>query len=184
MILPIEIYGSPILRKMSENISSDYPNLNKIIEDMFETMYKADGIGLAAPQVGLNIRLIVIDADCMSDDDPSVAEFKVVLINPVIKKREGDIYAYQEGCLSLPGIREEVKRPSVITMEYLDENFNLHTEVFDGLKARIIQHEYDHIEATLFIDHLSPLKRKLLRSKLNTITKGEHEAAYKTRSLK
>ena len=184
MILPIFVYGSPILRKVSENVSPDYPNLMQFIEDMWETMYKSDGVGLAAPQVGRNIRLFVIDGSGMEDDDPTMHDFKKTFINAKILNQEGDPWVFNEGCLSLPNIREDISRPAKITMEYDDENFTHHIEEFDGLKARIIQHEYDHLEGVLLVDHISAIKRKLLSGKLNAISKGKVDVAYKIKALK
>lgn len=182
MILPIYVYGWPLLRKKSENITPEYHDLQKLIADMFETMYHADGVGLAAPQIGKNIRLIVIDGSPMADeDDPDdeLLNFKKVLINPVITERGGDEWADSEGCLSLPKIRETVKRPEWVQIEYMDEHFQPHNEHYEGTAARIIQHEYDHIEGQLFIDHISPLRRKLISAKLNAIAKGKVDCSYK-----
>lgn len=184
MILPIFLYGSPVLRKVSEEITPDYPNLKSFIGDMWETMYKSDGVGLAAPQVGRNIRLFVIDGSAMDDDDPTMADFKKTFINPKIVKEEGDQWVFNEGCLSLPNIREDISRQEKITLDYYDENFNHFVEEFGGLKARIIQHEYDHLEGVLLVDHISAIKRKLLSGKLNAISKGKVDVAYKIKALK
>ena len=187
MILPVYVYGWPLLRKKSEDITPDYPNLQQLIADMFETMYKAEGCGLAAPQIGLNIRLIVIDGEQMADkDNPNdmLRTFKKILINPRITERFGDEWSDEEGCLSLPKIRETVKRPSKIKIDYLDENFEPHSEEYDGMAARIIQHEYDHIEGSMFIDRISPLRRKLIFAKLNAIAKGKIECKYKIKVFK
>jgi len=166
MILPIVGYGDPILRKKCDNIDSDYPEINELVDNMFETMRHASGVGLAAPQIGLAIRLFVVDCSPFSeDDDLSVEEqnylrtFQRTFINAKILKEEGKEWSFNEGCLSIPGVRENVKRKSIITIEYLDENFNKHTEVLDGYAARVVQHEYDHIEGILFTDKLSGLKR-------------------------
>lgn len=184
MILPIEVYGSPVLRTRSVDIDSDYPELQQFIADMWETMYHADGVGLAAPQVGRNIRIIVIDANSIADEDPSLEGFKKVLINPYIKQMEGAPVLLKEGCLSLPGIREEVPRKPDIDIEYYDESFRLHKEHWSGMKARIVQHEFDHLEAILFIDRLAPIKRKLLRARLTGISKGNVEVAYKIKTYR
>jgi peptide deformylase len=184
MILPIFLYGSPVLRKVSEDIPRDYPNLKSFINDMWETMYKSDGVGLAAPQVGRNLRLFVIDGSSMADDDPSMNDFKIAFVNARIVNKEGENWIFNEGCLSLPNIREDISRPETITIEYYDEDFNFHREEFDGLKARIIQHEYDHLEGILLVDHISAIKRKLLAGKLNAISKGKVDVSYKVRVLK
>ena len=187
MILPVHVYGDPLLRKKSEDIDSNYPNLKQLIADMFETMYQADGCGLAAPQIGLNIRLIVIDGAPLAEEkDPNdmLRKFKKVLINPEITERSGDDWSDNEGCLSFPKLRESVKRPWKVKIDYFDENFIQHSEEYEGMAARIIQHEYDHIEGTLFIDKFSPLRRKLIFSKLNDIAKGKAECKYKIKLFK
>jgi peptide deformylase len=184
MIYPIVVYGSPILRKISYKIDKDFPDLNQFIEDMFETMYVSDGLGLAAPQVGKSIRLFVIDGAALAEDDPSMLGFKKVFINPHIVEETGDYWAYIEGCLSLPHIREEIKRPGTVRIQYYDANFNFFDETYNGIKARVIQHEYDHLEGKLLIDRVSPLRRKLLKGKLNDIMKGITKADYKTKLLK
>ena len=181
MILPIVAYGDPVLRKETEEIDKDYPDLDNLIEDMFETMYKAQGVGLAAPQIGKSIRLFIVDADPFAEDEPELAGFKKVFINPIILEEEGKEWKFNEGCLSIPGIREDVSRKPDITIEYYDENWNLKEEKYTGLAARIIQHEYDHIEGILFTDKLSPLKRKLLKTKLNNIAKGNIKVGYRMR---
>ncbi len=182
MVLPIYVYGWPLLRRKSEDITPDYPDLQQLIADMFETMYQADGCGLAAPQIGKNIRLIVVDGAPMADEenpDDMLNAFKKVFINPVITDRNGDDEIDSEGCLSIPKIRETVKRPSKIKINYLDEDFQPHSEEYEGTAARMIQHEYDHIEGALFIDRISPLRRKLIATKLNAITKGKVECSYR-----
>lgn len=184
MIYPVVVYGNPSLRKRSVEIDADYPDLNKFLEDMFETMYSSDGVGLAAPQIGKNIRLFVIDATPMAEDDESLADFKHVFINPEITERSGAPWTFTEGCLSLPDIREDVNRPEEIVMTYLDENFQEHTETFNGIKARIIQHEYDHLEGKLFIDHISPLRKRLIKGKLSAIEKGKISPSYRVRFYK
>ncbi|MDR2036635.1 MAG: peptide deformylase [Bacteroidales bacterium] len=187
MILPIYVYGWPLLRKKSEEITSDYPDLKQLIADMFETMYHADGVGLAAPQIGKSIRLIVIDGSPMADDenpDDELHSFKKVFINPIIRESGGEEWVDNEGCLSLPKIRESVKRPEWIKIDYLDEHFQPHSERYDGVAARIIQHEYDHIEGKLFIDRISPIRRKLIVGKLMAISKGKVDCSYKIKTPK
>jgi peptide deformylase len=187
MILPIVAYGSPILRVVSKSISKDYPNLSKFIEDMWETMYASNGVGLAAPQVNRDIRLFVVDSSQIfqnqEDEDkgkfPDEPGIKKVFINAEIKELNGEEWMYNEGCLSIPKIREDVPRNEEITIEYEDENFEKHTETFNGLTARIILHEYDHIEGKLFIDYLKPLKRRLMKGKLDDISKGKVKTDYK-----
>jgi peptide deformylase len=177
MILPIYAYGSPVLRKRGEDISADYPNLKEIIDNMYETMYKSSGIGLAAPQVGLSIRLFIIDGSPIEDINPP--GFKQTFINPQIIKEWGEEWKYEEGCLSIPTIRENVLRKPELTIRFLDENFVEHEKTYDGMAARIIQHEYDHIEGKLFVDHISALKRNLIKSKLNNISIGKVNHDYK-----
>ncbi|MDR1671454.1 MAG: peptide deformylase [Alistipes sp.] len=182
MILPISIYGSPILRAENVDIDKTCPDVKKLIDDMFATMQAAEGVGLAAPQVGRNIRLFVVDLTSWADDDPSVAGFRRAFINPEIYWSSEETGLYNEGCLSLPGLHEDVSRPLVIRMRYLDENFVPHDEEFDGRPARVIQHEYDHLEGIVFTDRLSPLRRTLLKSKLVGFTKGKYKASYRTKS--
>jgi len=187
MILPIYIYGWPLLRKKSEDISSDYPELQSLIDDMFETMYQAEGCGLAAPQIGLNIRVIVIDGALMADEkkpDDMLRTFKKVLINPEIIERTGEEWTDNEGCLTFPKLRESVKRPSKVKIKYMDENFQPHCEEYNDMSARIIQHEYDHIEGVFFVDRISPLRRKLITAKLNSIAKGKVDCSYKIKVYK
>lgn len=188
MILPIVAYGDPVLKKEAQEIDKNYPELDTLISDMFETMYKAAGVGLAAPQIGRSIRLFVVDgspfADTDEDEDPDpmavgMEDFKQVFINPIITSEEGEEWGFNEGCLSIPKIREEVYRKGKIHISYYDADWNFHEETFEGYKARIIQHEYDHIEGVLFTDHLSVLKRKLLTKKLSNISKGEILVDYK-----
>lgn len=179
MILPITAYGHPTLRKVTEEIDKDYPKLNELIENMFETMYHSDGVGLAAPQVNIPIRLFVMDASPMGDEVEEFKDFKKVFINPYIIEEDGDEWSFNEGCLSIPGIREDVKRPSKITIEYYDENWVLHEETYDDIPARVIQHEYDHLEGILFPDRLPALRRRLLKSKLANITKGKIDVNYR-----
>ena len=179
MILPIVAYGSPILRKICSDITPDHPGLDKLLADMWETMYNSNGVGLAAPQINKDIRLFVMDSEQIfanqeedeKDDFPDAPGYKGVFINAHIKELNGEEWSYNEGCLSIPKIREDVYREEEVTLEYDDENFNHHTKTFNGITARVILHEYDHIEGKLFIDHLKPLKRKLLQRKLTDITK-------------
>jgi peptide deformylase len=187
MILPIVAYGATVLRKVAGDINADYPQLDKFIEDMWETMYYSNGVGLAAPQVNKDIRVFVIDTEQIFenlDDDeqgkyPDAPGVKKVFINPHVQELEGEEWAYNEGCLSIPKIREDIMRPETIVLEYLDENFRPHTETFNGITARVIQHEYDHLEGKLFIDYLKPLKRKMLQGKLADISKGKVKVDYK-----
>lgn len=188
MILPIVAYGDPVLRKIGEPITRDYPNLNELIENMYETMYGALGIGLAAPQINLSIRLFIVDATAFAEDEDFTLEereqfkdFKHTFINAQILDEEGDEWVFNEGCLSIPDIREDVFRKPVIKMQYQDENFDTHIKTFDGIVARIIQHEYDHIEGILFTDKLSPLKKRLIKGKLSNISKGKITVDYKMR---
>lgn len=181
MILPIVAYGDPVLRKKAQSIDKNYNRLNEIIADMFETMYNAAGVGLAAPQVGLSIRLFVIDAAPFAEDDHSLSTFKRVFINAEMIEQQGEPWKFNEGCLSIPGIREDIERNPKLTLKYYDENFKEHTESFEGLKARIIQHEYDHIDGVLFTDKVSGLKKRLLQGKLNDISKGKVNVDYRMR---
>lgn len=185
MILPIVAYGDDVLKQKAETITPEYPDLKQLIADMFETMYNAKGVGLAAPQIGKSIRLFIVDASPFADDEEEdlthLENFKKVFINAQIIEEEGKEWAFNEGCLSIPGIREDVYRKPTVLLRYQDENFNQFEERFNGIAARIIQHEYDHIEGILFIEHLNPLKRRLLKSKLNNISKGEVKVDYKMR---
>ncbi len=188
MILPIFAYGDPVLRKKGKEINKEYPKLDELIENMFETMYGARGIGLAAPQIGLPIRLFIVDATPFEDDEDLtederkfVSTFKKVFINAQIIEEEGDEWAFNEGCLSIPDINEDVFRQPKVTMEFYDENFKKHTETFEGIVARIIQHEYDHIEGILFTDKLSPIKKRLIKGKLTNISKGKIDVSYRMR---
>jgi peptide deformylase len=179
MILPVYVYGNPVLREVSKDITPKYPHLKELIDNMYETLYSADGVGLAAPQIGLSIRLFIVDATVMSEEYPELKDFKKAFINPHILKQEGEEWYYNEGCLSVPNIREDVSRKSVITIQYIDEQFIKHTEVFDGIKARIIQHEHDHLDGILFIDRISKLRKTMLKSKLNNILNGNIKPKYK-----
>lgn len=179
MILPIYTYGQPVLRKPTQDITPQYPDLDSLIENMFQTMAHADGVGLAAPQIGLPIRLFVIDAAPVADTFPDVPTTKQAYINPQIIHTSPETVTYEEGCLSLPGIHEKVTRPETITIQYQDKDFSTHTETHTGFYARIIQHEYDHLEGHVFTDHITPLRRQLISGKLNNITKGKAHASYK-----
>ncbi len=183
MILPVYLYGSPVLRRKASEISSDYKGLKEFISDMFETMYHSEGIGLAAPQVGRSDRIFIVDASPLeSEEEPELKDLKKVFINPEIVSYEEDSSVYVEGCLSVPEIREEVERKSRIRIRYYDENFNFHDEYYEGYAARIIQHEYDHLQGRLFTDLISPIKRRLLRGKLNSISRGKVEVNYKVKT--
>jgi peptide deformylase len=192
MILPIIAYGDPLLKKESEEITADYPSLDLLVENMFETMYQAKGVGLAAPQVGLNIRLFIVDGAPFAEeegDEPDpravgMETFKKVFINPVIEEESGEVWAFQEGCLSIPKIRENVHRKSDVLLSYYDEKWVFHEERFSGYAARIIQHEYDHIEGILFTDRLNPLKKKLVQKKLKQIAEGLVSTDYKLKFYK
>ncbi len=173
MKYPVTVYGDTLLRKKAKEIKKDDPKLTEIIENMWETMYYSDGVGLAAPQVGMSIRLFVIDASSGADEEPELEGFKKVFINPEIIDTDGEEWVMNEGCLSLPEIREDVSRPDEVTIHYFDENFEEHEETYRGFAGRVIQHEYDHLEGVLFIDHLSPLRKRLLKSKLQSIAKGK-----------
>jgi peptide deformylase len=187
MILPIVAYGAPVLRSVAKDVSSDYPGLAKLIEDMWETMYASNGVGLAAPQVNKDIRVFIIDSEQIfanqDDEDrgfyPDDPGTKQVFINAHVIEFGGKEWPYNEGCLSIPKIREDVQRPAQVTIEYTDENFEPQTKTFSGITGRIIQHEYDHIEGKLFIDYLKPLKRKLLKGRLDDISKGKVKVDYK-----
>ena len=180
-ILPIVAYGDPILKKVAEEIEPDFPQLGLLVDNMFETMYNASGVGLAAPQVGLSIRLFIVDATPFCEDHPELDGFVKVFINPIILEESGKKWDFNEGCLSIPAIREDITRQPKIVIEYYDENWDLQEQEFDGMAARVIQHEYDHIEGILFTDHLPALKRRLLKGKLNDITTGNIDVDYKMR---
>ncbi len=183
MILPVYLYGQPVLRKVAEEISPDYKGLPELIKNMYETMYQSEGIGLAAPQVGLSIRLIVIDADVMAESFPECKDFKITLINPNILEKTGNNVSFEEGCLSLPGIHENVTRPDKVTVSYLDEKFQPQTKTFEGFQARVVQHEYDHLDGKMFIDHVSLIRKQLIKSKLNNIVKGKVKCDYRTKAV-
>lgn len=181
MIYPIVIYGSQILRNRCEEIGPDYPEFKKLIEDMFLTLAEAEGVGLAAPQIGKNIRLFIVDCTPWGDEEEECRDYKRVFVNPEIYAASEQTGLFNEGCLSIPGLHEDVRRPVAIRIRYLDENFAPHDEEIDGLRARVIQHEYDHLEGVVFTDRLSPLRRNLLKSKLQNLTKGKYRCTYKTK---
>ena len=187
MILPIIAYGNPVLKRIADEIPENFEGLSSLLTDMFETMYAAKGVGLAAPQIGESIRLFIVDGSPFANEegeeiDPKaigIEGFKKVFINPIIEEESGDLWPFQEGCLSIPKIRENVSRKEKIYVSYYDENWSLHRDEFDGYKARIIQHEYDHLEGILFTDKLSPLKKKLLSKRLGNVSIGIVEVDYK-----
>jgi len=181
MILPIYVYGMPVLRKVAVEIEKDDPELPAFVADMFETMRASDGVGLAAPQVGKSLRMFVIDASEMAEDenDEVLMNFQKAFINPVITEEWGDVETFKEGCISIPHIHEEVLRPPNIRIEYYDENWVFHQEEYDGVRARIIQHEFDHLNGKLLIDRINPLRRKLLKSRLTAISRGDVDTDYK-----
>jgi peptide deformylase len=178
MIFPIVMYGDPVLRKRAEELKKD-TDLKPLIQDMFETMHAANGIGLAAPQIGKAIRLFIVDGTSLNDEEEDMSTFKKAFINPTVLEEHGEEWEFEEGCLSIPNIRESVSRPEKLKIRYYDEEWNLKEEEYDGMKARIIQHEYDHIEGKLFIDYLSPLKKRMLKGKLNDISKGDVDTEYR-----
>ena len=186
MILPIYIYGQPVLRKVSEDITPDYPQLKQLIANMWETLADSEGIGLAAPQIGLNIRLVVIDLDLLSEDLPEYKDFRKVFINAHIIEYDEDVPtdSMEEGCLSLPGIHEKVTRPTRIRVQYMDEEFNPHDEWVEGYLARVMQHEFDHLDAKMFIDHITPLRKQLIRSKLKALLQGRFRCSYRTKIVR
>ncbi len=183
MIYPIVAYGDPVLKKRGADITPDHPHLNELINSMFATMYAASGVGLAAPQVGLSLRLFIVDASGFAEEgEPDfelLKNFKKTFINPTILEETGEEWAFNEGCLSIPDVREDVFRKPVVKLKYFDEDFKEHTETFDGIPARIIQHEYDHIEGVLFTDHLSSLRKRLLKARLVNISKGKVNVDYR-----
>lgn len=181
MNLPVYLYGHPVLREIAEEVTPDYPDLPKLIDDMFETMYASEGVGLAAPQIGRSLRLVVIDADPVAENFPDCAGKKLVLINPEIEVLEGDKVSRAEGCLSLPGLSEDVKRIEKIRLNWLDENFQEHEEIITGFLARIVQHECDHLEGMVYIDHISPIRKQMIRRKLLNIVEGRVSCDYPVR---
>lgn len=179
MKLPVIAYGDPVLKRKATEIPKDYPSLSNLINDMFDTMYGAHGVGLAAPQIGLSIRLFVVDGSPFDEDEDELKGFKKVFINPVITEESGEKWDFNEGCLSIPDIREDISRKPSITISYYDGNWVKHEEKYTGLAARIIQHEYDHVEGKLFTDKLSPLRKTMLKNKLDSISKGQIKVDYK-----
>ena len=179
MILPIIAYGHPVLKEKAKEIDLKSEETKVLIDNMWQTMYAAHGVGLAAPQIGKSLRLFIVDASPFKEEDPSVEDFKKVFINPEILEETGEEWLFNEGCLSIPEVREDVSRKSTIRVQYFDENGNQKTEEFSGLAARVIQHEYDHIEGVLFTDHLSPLRKKLINGKLKKIKEGKIRADYR-----
>ncbi len=181
MVLPVYVYGMSVLRKIAPDIPEDYEGLNQFIEDLFDTMHASDGVGLAAPQVGKSLRIFVVDTNPMAEnnDEPGLKDFRKVFINPYIVEQWGDPWSFEEGCLSLPNIREEVSRTESIRIEYYDENWNFHDEEYDGIRARVIQHEYDHLDGKLFTDKISPIRRKLLVPRLKAMSRGRVDCDYK-----
>lgn len=178
MKLPVYLYGHPVLRKISDDVPNDYPDLKQLVSDMFETMYASDGVGLAAPQIGRNIRLVVIDADPVGETFPECVGRKLTLINPEIDILDGEKVSRGEGCLSLPGLSENVSRVEHIRLNWLDENFVEHEEEMSGFLARIVQHECDHLEGLMYIDHISPIRKQLIRTKLHNIAEGRTRCEY------
>lgn len=184
MILPVYVYGQPVLRKVAEDITPDYPNLKELIANMYETMDHADGVGLAAPQIGLPIRVVVVDLDVLSEDFPEYKGFRKCYINAHILEVGGEEVSMEEGCLSLPGIHESVKRGTKIHVKYMDENFEEHDEVVEGYLARVMQHEFDHLEGHMFIDHLSALRKQMIKGKLNAMLKGKAHCTYRVKTVR
>ncbi|MFI3261833.1 MAG: peptide deformylase [Rikenellaceae bacterium] len=183
MVYPVYIYGSSVLKEKTKPITKDYPELEKLIKDMFDTMYDAEGVGLAAPQIGKDISLFVVDASGFEEEEPELANFKKAFINPEIIEFSGEKWAFNEGCLSVPGIREDVWREETITIKYLNENFEEQTETLSGMASRIIQHEYDHLLGNVFTDRLAPLRKTLVKSKLNKMVKGNYKARYRCKQV-
>ena len=181
MIYPIVLYGNPVLKKVAAPIDKDYSNLTQLVDDMFKTMYKADGVGLAAPQIGLSVRVFVVDVSALAADMPECANFKKAFVNPEILGFSGELIAREEGCLSLPGISETVRRPETITIHYFDENWQEKTETISGFAARAVQHEYDHIDGHVFVDKISLIRKQMISSKLSALSKGKVACRYKTR---
>jgi peptide deformylase len=183
MQLPIFLYGQQVLRKATEDITSDFPNITELVANMYETMIQADGVGLAAPQVGLSIRLFVIDLSPMGEDDPIYKDYRKAFINPQILEFSEETCSIEEGCLSLPDIHENVTRSSWVRIRYQDEQFKEHEDVFEDYAARVVQHEYDHLEGKVFTDRITPIRRQLIKSKLTNILKGKARPSYKVKSL-
>jgi len=184
MILPIYIYGQPVLRKVAEDIPTDYPNLKELLADMFETLTASDGVGLAGPQIGKPIRVAVIDLDVLKDDMPEYKDFRHAYINPhIIEFDDEETETLEEGCLSLPAIHEKVTRPTRIRVQWLDENLEAHDEWVEGYLARVMQHEFDHLDGKMFIDRISPLRKQLIKSKLRALLQGRYRCGYKTKAV-
>ncbi len=181
MIYPIVIYGSETLRRVSEDITPEYPNLGQLIEDMYSTLEVCEGVGLAAPQIGKNIRLFIVDCTPWGEDHPELADYRKVFINAEIYRYSEETDTFEEGCLSVPGLHERVRRPISLHIKYLDENFVEHNDHLEGLPARVVQHEYDHLEGRVFTDHLTPLRRNLIKNKLTHMAKGKYSCHYKTK---
>lgn len=179
MIYSITVYGDPLLRKIATPIDNDYKDLKELVDNMFETMYHSDGVGLAAPQIGKSLRIFVVDASSAAEEEPELEGFKKAFINPEILERTGDEWVMNEGCLSLPEIREDISRPEHIKIKYLDENMEEQVEGYGGFAARVIQHEYDHLDGILLVDYLNPLRKRMLKSKLTAITKGKISTSYR-----
>ncbi|MBQ7870297.1 MAG: peptide deformylase [Prevotella sp.] len=183
MILPIYIYGQPVLRKVAEDIPADYPNLDELIRDMFETLVESDGVGLAAPQIGKSIRVVVIDLDVLSDELPEYKDFRKAYINPhILEYDDTNTETMEEGCLSLPAIHEKVTRPTRIRVSYMDADMKPHDEWVDGYLARVMQHEFDHLEGKVFVDRISPLRKQLIKSKMRALLQGRYRCGYKTKA--
>ncbi len=179
MVYPIVMYGDPVLRKRAKEVEKGSIDIKAFVQDMYETMYAAHGIGLAAPQIGKSIRIFVVDGTTLNEEEEDMTGFKKAFINPVIVEEDGEEWEFEEGCLSIPNIRENVSRPETVRIRYADEDWNIKEEEYDGIKARIIQHEYDHLEGKMFIDYLSPLKKRMLKGKLTDISKGDVETEYR-----
>lgn len=184
MILPMYIFGQPVLRKQAEDITADYPNLKELLANMFETLTAAEGIGLAAPQVGLPIRVVVVDLDCISEDRPEFEGFLRPYINGRIVEVSDETCDFDEGCLSLPGVHEKVRRPARVRIQYVDAEFQPHDEWVDGMVARVVQHEFDHLEGHLFVDRISPLRKQMVKKKLAAMAKGKFSCSYKTKAMR
>lgn len=184
MVYPIYIYGSPVLRADNEEVTRDYPGLKQLAADMFETMYSSQGVGLAAPQIGKNLRMFVVDVSPFAEYDPKAEGFRRVFINPEVYEESDEEVLMNEGCLSLPNVHEDVYRPEKIRIRYFDENFDEHDEELDGWRARAVQHEYDHIEGVIFTDRLSALRRSLMKNRLSAMAKGKYDASYRTKQTK
>ncbi len=179
MIYPITVYGDPVLRKTTTDIDQDFEGLEQLVEDMFETMHNAEGVGLAAPQIGLPIRIFVVDLSALGEDEPLLKDFRKGFINPQIVEKVGEKVLMEEGCLSIPGLREDVLRFETIRIRYYDSKWQEYDQVFSGFPARVIQHEYDHLEGVMFVDYCSPLKKRILKGKLTDITKGQVSTSYR-----